>query len=47
MSQPILDWDRLILKGVRSKENEDVGNIIAIDDQNVTIMMGRHEFCTY
>ncbi len=44
MSQPILDWDRLILKGVRSKENEDVGNIIAIDDQNITIMMGRHEF---
>ena len=44
MSQTIVDWDRLILKGVRSRENEDVGNIIAIDQEYITIMMGRHEF---
>ncbi len=41
---PIFDWDRLVLKGVQSKENEDFGNIIAINDQNIIIMMGRHEY---
>lgn len=44
MSQSILNWDRLVLKGVRSSDYEDMGNIIAIDKENITIMMGRHEF---
>lgn len=44
MSQSILNWERLVLKGVRSRDYEDMGNIIAIDKENITIMMGRHEF---
>ena len=40
----IVHWDRLIHKGVRSKDTQDMGNVIAIDDQNITAMQGRHEF---
>jgi hypothetical protein len=40
----IVHWDRLIHKGVRSKDMQDMGNVIAIDDQNITTMQGRHEF---
>jgi hypothetical protein len=31
MPDVIHNWDRLVLKGVRSDEGEDIGNIIAID----------------
>ena len=40
----IIHWDRLIHKNVRSKDMQDMGNVIAIDDQSVTMMQGRHEF---
>jgi hypothetical protein len=40
----IVHWDRLIHKGVRSKDGQDLGNVIAIDEQNITAMQGRHEF---
>ena len=40
----ILHWDRLVHKNVRSKDMQDMGNVIAIDDQNITMMQGRHEF---
>lgn len=40
----IVHWDRLIHKGVRSKDMQDMGNVIAIDDQSITMMQGRHEF---
>ena len=40
----IIHWDRLVHKGVRSKDMQDMGNVIAIDDQSVTMMQGRHEF---
>ena len=35
----IVHWDRLIHKGVRSKDMQDLGNVIA-----VLTMQGRHEF---
>ena len=40
----IMHSDRLVHKGVRSKDMQDMGNVIAIDDQSVTMMQGRHEF---
>ena len=40
----IIHWDRLIHKNVRSNDMQDMGNVIAIDDQSVTMMQGRHEF---
>ncbi len=40
----IVHWDRLIHTGARSKDMQDMGNVIAIDDQNITMMQGRHEF---
>jgi len=40
----IVHWDRLIHKGVRSKDMQDMGNVVAIDDQSITMMQGRHEF---
>jgi hypothetical protein len=35
-------WDRLVLKGVRSNDNDDMGNIIAIDKDSLFLMTGRH-----
>ena len=40
----IIHWDTLVHKNVRSKDMQDMGNVIAIDDQNITMMQGRHEF---
>ena len=40
----IVHCDRLIHTGARSKDMQDMGNVIAIDYQNITMMQGRHEF---
>jgi hypothetical protein len=40
----IQNWDRLVLKGVRSSDNEDMGNIISIDKDSLFLMTGRHIF---
>jgi len=44
MPDTIQNWDRLVLKGVRSTEYEDMGNIIAIDKDSLFLMTGRHVF---
>lgn len=44
MVEAILNWDRLIHKGVRSSDYEDMGNIIGMDQEFLTLMMGRLEF---
>lgn len=44
MTEAILNWDRIIHKGVRSSDYEDMGNVIGIDKESLTLMMGRHEF---
>jgi hypothetical protein len=46
MYVPIMieNWDRLVLKGVRSIDNDDMGNIIAIDKDSLFLMTGRHVF---
>jgi hypothetical protein len=40
----IQNWDRLVLKGVRSSDNDDMGNIISIDKDSLFLMTGRHVF---
>jgi hypothetical protein len=40
----IQNWDRLVLKGVRSSDYEYMGNIIAIDKDSLFLMTGRHVF---
>jgi hypothetical protein len=40
----IQNWDRLVLKGVRSSDNDDMGNIISIDNDSLFLMTGRHVF---
>jgi hypothetical protein len=40
----IQNWDRLVLKGVRSNDNDDRGNVIAIDKDSLFLMTGRHVF---
>ena len=44
MVEAILNWDRLIHKSVRSSDYEDMRNIIGMDPEFFTLMMGRHEF---
>jgi len=44
MVEAILDWDRLRLKGVRTTDMGDFGNIIATDKDSITLMQGRHEY---
>ena len=38
----IQNWDRLVLKGLRSSDNDDRGNIIAIDKDSLFLITGRH-----
>lgn len=44
MPDVIQNWDRLVLKGVRSSDGDDVGNIIAIVKDSLFLMTGRHVF---
>jgi hypothetical protein len=44
MQDVIQNWDRLVLKGVRSSDGEDMGNIISIDKDSLFLMTGRHVF---
>jgi hypothetical protein len=44
MPEVIHNWDWLVLKGVRSNDNEDMGNVIAIVKDSLFLMTGRHVF---
>ncbi len=35
---PVLDWDRIVHKNVRSKDRADVGNVDAVDADSVVII---------
>jgi hypothetical protein len=43
---PVLDWDRIVHKNVRSSDNQDAGNIDAVDTDSVVIITegAREEF---
>jgi hypothetical protein len=41
---PVYNWDRIVLKPVRSKDNQDVGNVISIENDSFTVHSGRYEF---
>ena len=46
MSEAVLDWDRIVLKGVRTKDNQDAGNVISVASDEITIGSegARHEY---
>jgi hypothetical protein len=44
MPDVIHNLDRLVLKGVLSSDNEHMGNIIAIVNDSLFLMTGRHVF---
>ena len=44
-SEPaVYNWDKIVLKPVRSKDNQDVGNVISIGNDSFTVHSGRYEF---
>ena len=44
-SEPaVYNWDKIVLKPVRSKDNQDVGNVISTEKDTITIHSGRYEF---
>ena len=44
-SEPaVYNWDKIVLKPVRSNDNQDVGNVISIEDDTFTVHSGRYEF---
>ena len=44
MSSPeIVDWNNLIQKNVKTKDLKDIGNIIMVDDEFITILEGTHQ----
>ena len=44
MSNPeIADWNNLIQKNVKTKDLKDVGNIIMVDEEFITILEGTRQ----
>ena len=44
-SEPaVYNWDKIGPKPVRSKDNQDVGNVICVEQDTVTIHDGRYEY---
>jgi len=37
---PVLDWDRIVLKNVRSRDGQDAGNVDAIYADSIVIITG-------
>jgi hypothetical protein len=35
---PVLDWDRIVHKNVRSKDGQDAGNVDAVDADSIVII---------
>jgi hypothetical protein len=35
---PVLDWDRIVHKNVRSKDGQDAGNVDAVDANSIVII---------
>jgi hypothetical protein len=35
---PILDWDRIVHKNVRSRDGQDAGNVDAVDANSIVII---------
>jgi hypothetical protein len=35
---PVLDWDRIVHKNMRSNDNEDAGNVAAVDEDSITVL---------
>jgi hypothetical protein len=35
---PVLDWDRIVHKNVRSKDRTDVGNVDAVNEDSIVII---------
>ena len=46
MSEPVLDWDRIVHKGVRTNDNQDAGNVLSVASDEITVGSGgaRHEY---
>ena len=44
-SEPaVYNWDKIVLKPVRSKDNQDVAEVISVEKDSITIHSGRYEF---
>jgi hypothetical protein len=35
---PVLDWDRIVHKNVRSRDGQDAGNVDAVDTNSIVII---------
>jgi hypothetical protein len=35
---PVLDWDRIVHKNVRSKDGQDAGNVDAVDADSIVVI---------
>ena len=35
---PVLDWDRIVHKNVRSRDGQDAGNVDAVDTNSIVIV---------
>jgi hypothetical protein len=47
---PVIDWDRVVNKNVRSKEGEPIGNIVAhmgFDGAEVTLNLTANELAKF
>ena len=40
----VYNWDKIVLKPVLTKDNQDVGNVICVEQDTVTIHHGRYEY---
>jgi hypothetical protein len=43
MSNPGIDWNNLIQKNAKTKDFKDIGNIIMVDDEFITILDGTRQ----
>ena len=43
---PVLDWDKIVHKNVRTNDNQAVGSIVAVDTDSIVITSqgARHEY---
>ena len=39
------DWEKIILKNARSRDSKELGNVIAVDDDNIILNQDTKVLC--
>jgi hypothetical protein len=40
MSEPVINWEAIVHKGIRTSDRVELGNVVEVDDQKIVAIQG-------